>query len=365
MRVLLATYTGAGHMLPMSRLADRLRDAAHEPVLLSADEGAGGRRYATVPPPPPGRFEDNIDEYREVLFGRALAAEVRDVAAEVGAAVVIADALVPAALCGAHASDAVAVTLLNLPYGRLRAELLAGTGWWGAQLSRLNDTRAALGLAPYASALASWELAERMLLLGIEELEDPGTSVPAHLRFVGPCIPLPAQAPPASGRPRVVVALSSSDMAHGDALQAVLAALAALDLDVVATTAGALDSTTLGVPDNCELHEWLPMPEALIGASAIVTHAGHGTVMSALAASTPMVCVPLGRDQPFTAARIAALGAGVVATPTTAGQAVATVLGEPRFGHAAARLRDRLASLAGAAAAEVSRLATRRRATRW
>jgi UDP:flavonoid glycosyltransferase YjiC (YdhE family) len=348
-RALLATYAGAGHVLPMTRLADRLREAGHEAVVLSAGDVTGGRTYESVPAPPPGTFEESISAYGEVLFGHALAAEVRDVARAIDADVVVADALVPAALCGAHASSAAAVTLLNLPYGRLRAELSAGSGWWAAQLPALNAVRSTLGLDPYPSPLASWEAAMLMVLLGIPELEDPGTSVPDHLHFVGPCLPRVPVAVPAGDLPRVVVSLSSSDMGHAGTLQSVLNGLARVDADVVATTAGVVDPTTLTVPEGIEVHEWLDLPEALVGAAAVVTHGGHGTVMAALAAGVPLVSVPLGRDQPYTAARIEALGAGRTADATTAGRELEVVLHSSGYREAACRLRDRIASLSDAA----------------
>jgi MGT family glycosyltransferase len=216
------------------------------------------------------------------------------------------------------------------------------------------------------NALDSWERCERMLLLGIPDLEPPGTTRPDHLRFVGPCLPLPAEPAtgptpaPAAGDgspPRVVVSLSSSDMGHERVLQAVLSALGALDVTVVASTAGVVDASRLDLPANVELHDWLPLPEALADAAAAVTHGGHGTVMAALAAGVPLVCVPLGRDQPSTAARLEALGAGRTASPDTVAAAVATTITDEGQRAAALRLRARLAALAGAPGSALDGLA--------
>jgi UDP:flavonoid glycosyltransferase YjiC (YdhE family) len=41
-----------------------------------------------------------------------------------------------------------------------------------------------------------------------------------------------------------------------------------------------------------------------------VTHAGLGTVMSALSHGVPLLCLPLGRDQFFNAAMVERIGAG-------------------------------------------------------
>ena len=43
----------------------------------------------------------------------------------------------------------------------------------------------------------------------------------------------------------------------------------------------------------------------------MITHGGHGSVVRALAHGVPLVCVPMGRDQNDTAARVVYHGAGV------------------------------------------------------
>jgi MGT family glycosyltransferase len=149
----------------------------------------------------------------------------------------------------------------------------------------------------------------------------------------------------------VVVSMSSSQMRQRDTLQTILDGLGRLDLDVIASTARMVACDELDVPPNCHLHDWLPQPEVFAGSAAVVTHAGHGTVMAALAAGAPLVCVPLGRDQPSTAARLASLGAGVVATPATVRAAVTTVLADDSYRAVARRLRATLASLARAISA--------------
>ncbi|MGI9052284.1 MAG: glycosyltransferase [Ilumatobacteraceae bacterium] len=50
-------------------------------------------------------------------------------------------------------------------------------------------------------------------------------------------------------------------------------------------------------------------------ASLVITHCGHGTVMKALAHGVPMVCIPMGRDQSDTAARVVHHGAGMRLSP--------------------------------------------------
>jgi UDP:flavonoid glycosyltransferase YjiC (YdhE family) len=111
--------------------------------------------------------------------------------------------------------------------------------------------------------------------------------------------------------------------------------------------------------------ERAPHSEVLRHASAVVTHAGHGTVIKALAAGVPVVAIPLGRDQLDNAARVAHHGAGLrlkpKAGPETIARAVQRVLDEPSFAGAAQRMADAIAAeiAEDRAAAELEALAER------
>jgi UDP:flavonoid glycosyltransferase YjiC (YdhE family) len=80
------------------------------------------------------------------------------------------------------------------------------------------------------------------------------------------------------------------------------------------------------------------LPEAAV----VVTHAGLGTVHAALAHGLPLVCLPLGRDQPDNAARVEWHGAGLRLSPDSSPvvirAAVERVLREPAFAASARRL---------------------------
>jgi zeaxanthin glucosyltransferase len=59
----------------------------------------------------------------------------------------------------------------------------------------------------------------------------------------------------------------------------------------------------------------VPQLELLKRSAAVITHAGMNTVLESLAEGIPLVCIPLGNDQPGVAARVAARGAGLVVSP--------------------------------------------------
>jgi UDP:flavonoid glycosyltransferase YjiC (YdhE family) len=75
--------------------------------------------------------------------------------------------------------------------------------------------------------------------------------------------------------------------------------------------------------------------------------------MGALAHGLPSVLLPVGADQPHTAARCAELGAAVVldlltATPGDIAKAVVRVLDDPSFAEAALRVRGEILALPSA-----------------
>ena len=80
-------------------------------------------------------------------------------------------------------------------------------------------------------------------------------------------------------------------------------------------------------------------------AAAVVTHCGHGTTLKSLAAGVPLVCIPMGRDQDDTAARVVHHGAGVRLSPTASADAIRAaitkVLEREQYRAAAKKLADR------------------------
>jgi UDP:flavonoid glycosyltransferase YjiC (YdhE family) len=95
---------------------------------------------------------------------------------------------------------------------------------------------------------------------------------------------------------------------------------------VIATVGPAIDPASLPIAANIEIVRYVPHTRLFPHASLVVTHAGLGTVMTALAHGVPMLCMPLGRDQFFNAARVAALGVGRVVGAGAHSEAIATAV---------------------------------------
>jgi MGT family glycosyltransferase len=172
------------------------------------------------------------------------------------------------------------------------------------------------------------------------------------VRVVGPRLDDPAWVgdwtPPAGDDPLVLVGMSSTFMDHADVLQRAATALGDLPVRGLVTTGPAVPAGSIDAPANVTVVERAPHSEVLRHASAVVTHAGHGTVIKSLAAGVPVVAVPLGRDQLDNAARVAHHGAGLRLKPRASSEAIATavkrVLDEPSFRASAERLAAAIAA---------------------
>jgi len=121
-----------------------------------------------------------------------------------------------------------------------------------------------------------------------------------------------------------------------------------LDVFVVVTTGPGTDPLALGPRlDNVAVFDFLPQRELLPHCAAVVSHAGSGTFLGALAEGVPQVCVPLGADQFLNADACVRAGAGIAVEPWAGEVSVGLkrVLGDGAFAAAAARVRDEIAAM--------------------
>jgi MGT family glycosyltransferase len=219
-------------------------------------------------------------------------------------------------------------------------------------LDRLNEVRRANGTAPVASVLESFERADRLLLMTSRSFEYETYAPPPNVRLVGPRLDDPAWAgdwtPPAGDDPLVLVGMSSTFMDHADVLQRATTALGDLGVRGIVTTGPAVPVDAIDAPANVTVVARAPHSQVLRHASAVVTHAGHGTVIKSLAAGVPVVAIPLGRDQLDNAARVAHHGAGLRLKPKASSEAIARavkrVLDEPSYRASAERLAAAIAA---------------------
>jgi UDP:flavonoid glycosyltransferase YjiC (YdhE family) len=128
-------------------------------------------------------------------------------------------------------------------------------------------------------------------------------------------------------------------------------ALADLPVRALLTAGASLPMEAIGdVPANVHVERFVPQDAVLPHARATLCHGGSGTVLGALAAGTPMVVTPMFADQPYNAARVVALGAGIAtsvldASPQEIRSALDRVLEGPSFLLAAQKMKQEIAAL--------------------
>ena len=195
-----------------------------------------------------------------------------------------------------------------------------------------------------------WEHKDLVLVTTLREFDGVTDDPAPNVRYVGPVFerqPMPPdwRLPWDHDDPRPLVVASFSTMpgqTEHSTLQRVLDALESLPLRVLLTT-GPFSPETLTIPPNAAVVGYVPHAAVLPHAALAINHAGHGSVMAALAHGVPLVCLPtLGADQGIIAGRVEALGAGK-ALPSQARanelrSAVEQVMATPAYRVTAERL---------------------------
>jgi UDP:flavonoid glycosyltransferase YjiC (YdhE family) len=94
-------------------------------------------------------------------------------------------------------------------------------------------------------------------------------------------------------------------------IQRVCDAIAGQAVDAILTLGPAVSAEAIRVPRNIEASPYADHDQLLSRCAAVVTHGGLGTTLRSLAHGTPLLLLPLGRDQQFNAGRVVELGAGI------------------------------------------------------
>lgn len=245
--------------------------------------------------------------------------------------------------------------------GRARDRImrLVATRVFDGGLPKLNAAREEHGLAPIGSFWRQLLDADRILMLTSAAFDFSSSRLPPgvreRVRYVGPILDDPDWAEPWRSpwsdddpRPLVLVALSSTFQEQAPLLRRVVAALSTLPVRALVTLGQAVRPDEVPGSDNVRVVASAPHAAVLPHAALVVTHCGHGTTMKALAAGKPLVCIPMGRDQNDTAARVAWHRAGKRLAPSadegTLRSAVEEVLASDAYRRGAAALSESIAS---------------------
>lgn len=182
---------------------------------------------------------------------------------------------------------------------------------------------------------------------------------PPHLYYTAPFVD-PVQRPPIDfpwhqidGRPLIYASLGTLQNQSREKFQMIAGACAELDVQLVMSLGGGLDREQLGpLRGDPLVVNYAPQLQIIKRAALVITHAGLNTVLESLAEGVPMVCIPLGNDQPGVAARVKARGAGIVVHPRRVNakrlrSAVSAVLEDDSYRRAARKIQSAMAEIDG------------------
>jgi MGT family glycosyltransferase len=186
---------------------------------------------------------------------------------------------------------------------------------FAAGTDEVNRALTAVGLEPVDHVGELLDRVDRVLVTCPAEVDVVMPDISASVRYVG-AVMEPPDRPWIErrfpGRPLVVVSMGTTPMGEEGMVQRVLDALADEPVEVLALLGDHLRPEALRAPGNALVRGYVRHPAVLPFADAVVTHGGLGTVLAALRFGVPMLCVPLGREQPENAAAVERLGAGLV-----------------------------------------------------
>ncbi len=174
-----------------------------------------------------------------------------------------------------------------------------------------------------------------------------------HSSTVRPGASQPAWAGGIESRPTVFASLGTVFNKTPGVLEAIVSGLSQEPINLVVAIGHDQDPARFGSPtDNVRIERYVDQPLLLEQCDAFVTHGGFNSVKEAAILGVPMVVVPITADQPYSAARCAALGIGSVIgpdsrTPDAIRAAVRAVLDDAAYRDSAKRFQAEMTALPG------------------
>ena len=353
----MTTMRGEGHLRPLLPFADAFRSQGHD-VLIAAPEDttaavldAGHEAWAL--PQAPAAVIDAV-------FARAHAAEPEE-ANRIVVGELFAGVNARAALPGVMGAVA------EWQPDALMHETCEFTAALVAERAALPCVRVAVHMAhleAYIAGFAAPSVDALRAQVGV------GTDPDGERLLAGPSVTLtppaldggtteghyrePATAleiPPGTGDPRPLVYVSFGTVAprsgaYPDAYRDAIEQLAGLDVRVLLNT-GRQDPAELGpLPAGVHARPWVREAQVLPHVSAMVSHAGAGSVRTALAAGVPMALAPRFGDQPLNARAVQEAGAGlVVERADRIAETVKVLLSDPAYATRAVAIATEIDAL--------------------
>ncbi|WP_435170969.1 nucleotide disphospho-sugar-binding domain-containing protein [Falsirhodobacter sp. 1013] len=176
--------------------------------------------------------------------------------------------------------------------------------------------------SPFSFLDAATFLPDQFLQLSVPGLEYPRRNMPPNLRMIGsaPVAPQPFVPPvwwpevaeaQAMGRPLIFVTQGTVARDLDKLVRPALEAAADMDALVVATGGKADGQKCADLPPNARMSDYLPYERILPFADLVVTNGGYGGVQQALRHGVPLVVAGTSEDKAEVAARVEWAGAGL------------------------------------------------------
>lgn len=327
-RFLLVTWDGAGNLPPERSLIRELMARGHRVDVLAHTSvrerfEADGARFHEYRSLKSLSSADRIDPRVEmqhtldhVVFAQGVGDDMRLLLEAIDPQVLLIDGMLAYGLLAARVAGLPTVALWHSLYSLVKGGAFQEV--FDSQRDEINRVAAASGLALFPSYRSLLE-ADQVLVFAYGSGFDDASGLPPNVFHVGP---LRSVDPEATGEhlrsskgPLVVVGLSTSYMDQKALLQRLCDALAEMPVEALVTTGPAVPPESLTTGPNTTAVEFIAHDRVLPSARLLVTHAGHGTVAAGLTYGVPMLCIPMGRDQPLVAARVAELQLGGIANP--------------------------------------------------
>lgn len=361
---LFVTIDGGGNLPPVFGIARRLKEKGHqvsfltEPCLETPVQKMGmdcilfseyfdrtDRREDLFRDAGPKRKKNAALD--RVVFGpsQVLVENTNRALLSTNADVLVVDCLLLPAISAAEARKIPSVTIFhfpeyfpgpNRPPGTLG--LLPGKSWLGklrdralgvvfhktmnGYLDLINGSRNSLGLGPLNRTADLIDRVDLRLITTLKSFDFPIEPAAKNTRYTGPILDEPDWTgdwedpwPADDTRPLVVVSLSTTFQDQQATIQRIINALDRLPVRGLVTVGPSMDMERFSVPENVILKATAPHAAIFPQADLVITHAGHGTIMRALANGLPLLCMPMGRDQSDNAAKIAYHGCGLSISP--------------------------------------------------
>lgn len=358
MRVLFTTTPGRGHYLAMAPLAAACRERGHEVRWATAEDACEGLRARGFDAFAAGLPEGATSDSPGWVFGPDRAGpmleHVLPLVGEWEPSVLVCDKV--------ETAGPIAAAIAGVPHA---------THAFGSPMPQTVLDRAAEAMAPLwrAHGLEPRPFGGLFehLYLDIYPRSLQASGVPAGTA-VQPVRPAPIVTPvPGRDAPIVYVTFGTVFGRDLSGHRTVLQGIADLPIRVLVTIGPGADPAVLGKqPPNVEIAEFVPQGEILPRAAAVVSHAGSGTFLAALAAGLPQLLLPIGADQFRNATAGAAAGAAIRIDPdgldaAAVRAALVRLLDDPAYAAAATRLQAEIQAMPAPAdvVVELERLADR------